>query len=336
MAVGGGRPARPLPRLPRAEREICFEPQDRADLLGLGLLVERPRRVHVAVVGDCQAVHAELLDVRDELGDPAGPVEQRVFAVGVEVDEGHSGSHESRSRESRVGCNPATRDSRPATISPCAPAPPTRRPAGHRELQQHQKMIEEIGRLGRETLGPLRIRRDDDFDGLLAHLLRDFRHAGIEQLDRVRARRTLRRPAGEGGGQAGQEVGAGPSGEAAPAAGVARGPRLFHPVQDRIAVAVHLDIPHRLDVAGAFPLAPQCGPRPAVVVRLARGGGPLQRLTVGIREHQNVARPAFLRHHGHQAIRSEPDRIQPVVLGHGNNLSAARTIVKSLCRSLSC
>jgi len=38
-------------------------------------------------------------------------------------------------------------------------------------FEQHQKMIEKIGRLGRETLGPLRIRRDDDFDRLLTHLL---------------------------------------------------------------------------------------------------------------------------------------------------------------------
>src|SRR5215213_5887519 len=46
-------------------------------------------------------------------------------------------------------------------------------------LQQHQKMIEEIGRLGRETLGLLRIRRDDDFDGFLAQLLRDLGHATV-------------------------------------------------------------------------------------------------------------------------------------------------------------
>ena len=41
-------------------------------------------------------------------------------------------------------------------------------------LQQHQEMIEEIGRLGRETLGLLRIRRDDDLDRFLAHLLGDL------------------------------------------------------------------------------------------------------------------------------------------------------------------
>jgi hypothetical protein len=45
--------------------------------------------MHVAVVGDGQAVHTELLDVRDELRDPIGPVEQRVLAMGVEMDECH-------------------------------------------------------------------------------------------------------------------------------------------------------------------------------------------------------------------------------------------------------
>ena len=90
MAVGRGRPARLLPRLARAEGEVGLEAEDRPDLLGLGLLVERPGRVHVAVVGDGQAVHAELLDVRDQLGNPVGPVEQGVFAVGVEMDERHA------------------------------------------------------------------------------------------------------------------------------------------------------------------------------------------------------------------------------------------------------
>jgi hypothetical protein len=47
--------------------------------------------MHVSVVRNGQAVHAELLDVRDEFRDLIGPVEQRVFAVGMEMDEGHYG-----------------------------------------------------------------------------------------------------------------------------------------------------------------------------------------------------------------------------------------------------
>ena len=39
-------------------------------------------------------------------------------------------------------------------------------------LQQHDQMIEEIGRLGREPVVTLRVRRDDDLDRLLAHFLR--------------------------------------------------------------------------------------------------------------------------------------------------------------------
>ena len=73
-------------------------------------------------------------------------------------------------------------------------------------LQQHQKMIEKIGRLGRETLGLLRIRRHDHLDRFLAHLLRDLGHATVEQLHGVRALGPLRRPARDRGGQPGQQV----------------------------------------------------------------------------------------------------------------------------------
>ena len=89
VAVRRRGPRRLLPRRPRPEGQVGLEAEDGPDLLRLGVLVEGPGRVHVAVVGDRQAVHAELLDVRDQLGDPVGPVEQRVFAVGVEMDERH-------------------------------------------------------------------------------------------------------------------------------------------------------------------------------------------------------------------------------------------------------
>jgi hypothetical protein len=45
--------------------------------------------MHVAVIGDGQAVHAHPLHVPDQLLDTVGAVEQRVFAVGVEMGEGH-------------------------------------------------------------------------------------------------------------------------------------------------------------------------------------------------------------------------------------------------------
>jgi hypothetical protein len=47
--------------------------------------------MHVAMVGDRQAVHPQLLDVPYELGDPVGPIEQGVFTVGMEMDERHVG-----------------------------------------------------------------------------------------------------------------------------------------------------------------------------------------------------------------------------------------------------
>jgi len=75
--------------------EVRLEAQDGADLLLLRRLVEAPRAVHVAVVGDGQAVLAELPDVLDEVGNPARAVEQRVLAVRVEVDERHRSAHPS-------------------------------------------------------------------------------------------------------------------------------------------------------------------------------------------------------------------------------------------------
>src|SRR5262245_56352494 len=89
MAVVIGRVGRLLGRTPVAVSEIGLEAEDGSDLLGFGGLVEVPGPVHVAVVGDGQAVHAEPLDVLDELGDPVRAVEQRVFAVGMKMDEAH-------------------------------------------------------------------------------------------------------------------------------------------------------------------------------------------------------------------------------------------------------
>jgi hypothetical protein len=45
--------------------------------------------VQVAVVGYREAFHPQLLDVCHQVGDPVSPVEQGVFAVGVEMNEGH-------------------------------------------------------------------------------------------------------------------------------------------------------------------------------------------------------------------------------------------------------
>ena len=48
-------------------------------------------------------------------------------------------------------------------------------------LQEHQQVIEEIGRLGRETVFILRIRCNYDFDRLFADLLRDLAPALFQQ-----------------------------------------------------------------------------------------------------------------------------------------------------------
>jgi len=49
--------------------------------------VERDRAEHVAVVGDPDRLHAELLGALDQLGKLGRPVEQRVLGVLVKVNE---------------------------------------------------------------------------------------------------------------------------------------------------------------------------------------------------------------------------------------------------------
>ena len=76
MAVGGRGPGRFLSRGSGPKRQVCFEAENRPDFLPFGLLVELPRPVHVAVVSHRETVHAKLLDMRNQLGDVIGPVEQ--------------------------------------------------------------------------------------------------------------------------------------------------------------------------------------------------------------------------------------------------------------------
>ena len=45
--------------------------------------------MHVAVIGHGEAVHAQLPDVADQLADAVGAVQEGVFAVGMEMYEGH-------------------------------------------------------------------------------------------------------------------------------------------------------------------------------------------------------------------------------------------------------
>ena len=55
----------------------------------LRLLLELPGRVEVTVIGDRQRRLLELLRPADQVVDPVGAVEEGVFGVAVEVNEGH-------------------------------------------------------------------------------------------------------------------------------------------------------------------------------------------------------------------------------------------------------
>ena len=66
---------------------VELEADDRLDALFFGGAVELDGAAQRAVVGERHRRHAQFLGPFDQLLDPAGAVEQRVFAVHVEMDE---------------------------------------------------------------------------------------------------------------------------------------------------------------------------------------------------------------------------------------------------------
>ena len=73
--------------------DVALHADYRLDARLLAGLVELHRTENVAVVGDGQSGHLEAVGALGEVLDAAGPVEQAVVAVNVEVYEvGHGGS----------------------------------------------------------------------------------------------------------------------------------------------------------------------------------------------------------------------------------------------------
>ena len=72
---------------PVARRDVGLHTYDRFDARLTRLLLELPRRVQIAVVGDRQRRLLELLSPVDQVGDPVGAVEERILGVTVKMDE---------------------------------------------------------------------------------------------------------------------------------------------------------------------------------------------------------------------------------------------------------
>ena len=111
---------------------------------------------------------------------------------------------------------------------------------------------------------------------------------------------------------------------------------LGHAIEDRIAVAVDPDLPDLLDVAGAFPLLPEGPARSAEVMGESARAGLLQGVPVGVGEHEDVTRPAFLGDDRNQSLGIEFDSGKPGVVGHGVKVPGGSAIVKSCWYQISC
>ena len=75
-----------------AGRHIDLAPDDGPDALGEAGLVKGHRAVHDPVVGDGEGGLPQGLGLFGDLVDPAGPVQQGVFGMHMEVDKGHFNS----------------------------------------------------------------------------------------------------------------------------------------------------------------------------------------------------------------------------------------------------
>src|SRR5436853_437538 len=90
MIVGLRSPRVPAPLASVAWRDIGFHPDDRLDACLLGLLLEFPRRVQIAMVGNGQGGLFELLGSADQVVYAVRAIEEREFRVTVQMNEGHN------------------------------------------------------------------------------------------------------------------------------------------------------------------------------------------------------------------------------------------------------
>src|SRR5205814_1050701 len=141
-------------------------------------------------------------------------------------------------------------------------------------------MIQQVGRLARQTRPILAGGGDHRLDRLLAHLLSDLGHPFGEQPRRVRAGRLVAGALADRAGEP-REGAAGRLAETGGRARVTGRPLLAHDVQHRVAVAIHADVFDGLGVPGGRAFLPQLAARAAAVVGPAGRARPLQGLAGG-------------------------------------------------------
>src|SRR5439155_24719795 len=77
------------PGPPVAGRDVSFHADDRLDVRLLRFFLEFPGGVEIPVIGDRQGRLLELDGTLDQVIDPVCAIEERVFRVAMEVNEGH-------------------------------------------------------------------------------------------------------------------------------------------------------------------------------------------------------------------------------------------------------
>src|SRR5688500_9817139 len=98
MEVRFGARRGPAPLAPVPRCHVGFHADDRFDTGLLGLLLEIPGCVQVPVVSDREGGLLQLLRTPNQVVYPVGSVQQGVFRVTVEMNEGHETQDTSRAR----------------------------------------------------------------------------------------------------------------------------------------------------------------------------------------------------------------------------------------------
>src|SRR5919202_6612009 len=117
-------------------------------------------------------------------------------------------------------------------------------------------------------------------------------------------------------------------------------PARLDSVEERVRVAVQLNLDYSLRVAARRALAPELGARAGVVVGLAAGERLLDGLSVGVRQHEHLARRRILGDDRHKTILVERHSLwrrgHPSITSfrsiHGASKSTSRPLITSaLC-----
>ena len=91
-----------IARAHTARRQVSLYPNNRLNLVSDSRVIKIDHAKHRAVIGQRHSGHLHLFGALDQLLDIAEAIQERIFRVNVEMDEGHSKFIIARKFESKL------------------------------------------------------------------------------------------------------------------------------------------------------------------------------------------------------------------------------------------